>query len=185
MLNVINCFFLYERHSFEVDHKQTRKMPTTYDDTLRSKESIESARLLVTNRTRRPVDILWINYAAKLVRYRTLKSGEEIQMDTFKTHPWIFRDYYTGLLMHVNHKEVLWPEPSTEKRPIQHVQIHFPLQSLKTIAMWAIVIQVRNINEISRMEMPHTLRMDVERLFRQFFNHHVMLANLHRQRQNR
>lgn len=160
-------------------------MPTKYDHTLRSKESIESALVLIKNGTERPVDILWINYAAKLIRYRTLRSNEETQMNTFKTHPWIFRDYFTGLLMHVNHKEVLWPEASTEKRPIQHVHIHFPLQSLKTIALWAIVIQVRNINEISQMEMPHTLRMDLETLFRQFYNHHVMLENLRRQRQNR
>lgn len=160
-------------------------MPTIYDDTLRSKESLESARLLITNRTERPVDILWINYAAKLIRYKTLLRGEEIIMDTFKTHPWIFRDYHTGLLMHVNHKEVLWPEPSTEKRPIQNVNIHFPLQSLKTLALWATVIKVRNIHEISRMELPQTLRSDLETLFRQFYNHHVMLANLRRQRQHR
>lgn len=160
-------------------------MPTTYDHTLRSKESLESAKLLITNRTERPVDILWINYAAKLIRYRTLRKGEAFQLDTYKTHPWIFRDYHTGLLMHVNHKEVLWPEPSTEKRPIQIVNIHFPLQSLKTLALWANVIKVRNINEISRMELPQTLRLDLETLFRQFYNHHVMLANLRRQQQNR
>lgn len=160
-------------------------MPTTYDHTLRSKESIEPAKLLIKNRTERPVDILWINYAAKLIRYRTLRPAEEIQMDTFKTHPWIFRDYLTGLLMHVNNKEVLWPEASTEKRPMQQVHIHFPLQSLKTIALWATVVKVRNINEISKMEMPQTLHIDLETLFRQFYNHHVMLANLRRQRQNR
>lgn len=158
-------------------------MPTIYDHTLRSKESLESARLLVSNRTKRPVDILWINYAAKLIRYKTLHSGEDLQMNTFKTHPWIFRDYFTGLLMHVDHKEVLWPEASTEKRPIQHVHIHFPLQSLKTISLWAAVQRVRNINEIGQMDIPQTLRNDLETLFRQFLNHHVMLAESIKRRQ--
>ncbi|XP_055320098.1 protein Vhl [Sitodiplosis mosellana] len=158
-------------------------MLTIYDDTLRSKESIDPAILLISNRTKRPVDILWINYAAKLIRYKTLRSGDEFQMNTFKTHPWIFRDYYTGLLMHVDHKEVFWPEASTDKRPIQHVRIHFPVQSLKTISLWACVQKVRNHNEITQMEIPQTLRNDLQTLFRQFYNHHVMLAQHAQRRQ--
>lgn len=159
-------------------------MPALYDHTLRSRESTELARLLVTNQTERPVDILWINYAAKLVLYKTLRSGEEVHMNTYKTHPWIFRDFSTGLLMHVQHKEVLWPEASTENQPVQHVHINFPLQSLKTISLWATVLKVRNLNEIAQMEIPQTLRNDLETLFRQFYNHHVMLAQrIQRQRQ--
>lgn len=158
-------------------------MPTIYDDTLRSKESIDPAILLISNRTKRPVDILWINYAAKLIRYKTLLSGDEFEMNTFKTHPWIFRDCYTGLLMHVDHKEVFWPEASTDKRPIQNVHIHFPVQSLKTISLWACVQKVRNYNEIAHMEIPQTLRNDLQTLFRQFYNHHVMLAHHARRRQ--
>lgn len=153
-------------------------MPMDYDDTLRSHEFTEPARLLIKNLTQRPVDILWINYEAKLIRYRLLRAGEDVQINTFKTHPWIFRDYLTGLLMHTNHKEVLWPEAATEKRPIQRVYIHFPLQSLKTIALWATISRVRNHNEISRMEIPQTLRTDLETLFRQFHDHHVQIEQL-------
>ncbi|XP_031641189.1 von Hippel-Lindau tumor suppressor homolog [Contarinia nasturtii] len=151
-------------------------MPAIYDDTLRSKESNEPAKLIAFNRTGRPVDILWINYAAKLVLYRLLGKDDQTEMDTFKTHPWIFRDCYTGLLMHVNHKEVFWPEASTDKRPIQHVYIHYPVQSLKTISSWAIITKARNLNEISQMEIPQTLRNDLGTLYRQFYNHHVTLA---------
>lgn len=158
-------------------------MPMHYDDTLRSQEFNAPARLSIKNMTQRPVDVLWINYEAKLVRYRLLRSGDEVQINTFKTHPWIFRDYLTGLLMHTNHKEVLWPEAATAKRPIQHVYIHFPLQSLKTIALWATVLRVRNINEIEHMEIPQTLRTDLEKLFRQFHDHHVMLDRIRQQRQ--
>lgn len=162
---------------------ETSMMPAIYDHTLRSKESIEPARLLLINRTKRPIDILWINYAAKLIRYKQLRSDEEVQINTFKTHPWIFRDYYTGLLMHVEHKEVLWPEASTDKRPVQQVNIHFPLQSLKTVSLWATVLQVRNPNEIAQMEIPQTLRNELGTLFRQFYNHHVMLAQSIQRRQ--
>lgn len=160
-------------------------MPINYDDTLRSQEFNEPARLWIKNMTKRPIDILWINYEAKLVPYRMLRSGEEVQINTFKTHPWIFRDYYTGLLMHTNHEEVLWPEASTEKRPVQRVHVHFPLQSLKTIALWATVLRVGNHNEISRMEIPQTLRTDLETLFRTFHDHHVMLNKMRLQRQQR
>lgn len=160
-------------------------LPVIYDHTIRSKESIDPAKLLVSNRTRRPVDILWINYAAKLIRYKTLRSGEEVQMNTFKTHPWIFRDYCTGLLMHVDHKEVFWPEAATDKRPIQNVRIHFPLQSLKTLSLWACVLKVRNPNEITQMEIPQTLCNDLQLLFQQFRNHHTKLAEHIQQRQQR
>lgn len=164
-------------------NQENNTMPIIYDHTLRSKESIEASRLLITNETKRPVDILWVNYAAKMIRYKTLYSGQELQLNTYKTHPWIFRDYLTGLLMHVDHKEVLWPEASTEERPIQHVHIHYPLYSLKTISLWAAVLQVKNMNEIAQMDIPQTLRTDLASLFRMFLNHHVMLAQSIRRRQ--
>lgn len=158
-------------------------MPSIYDDTLRSKESIDPARLILSNRTGRYIDILWINYAAKLQKYGSIRSGGEVGINTYKTHPWIFRDYFTGLLMHVDNKEVFWPEASTDKCPIQHVCVHFPLQSLKTMSLWACVINVKRHNEITQMEIPQTLRNDLQTLFRQFVNHHVMVGHQRRQQQ--
>lgn len=158
-------------------------MPSIYDDTLRSKDSNDPAKLLLLNRTKRYIDILWINYAAKLQKFGSLRSGQEIELNTYKTHPWIFRDYTTGLLMHVDHKEVFWPEASTDKHPIQHVCIHLPVQSLKTMSLWACVINVRRYNEITQMEIPQTLRNDLQTLFRQFVNHHVMVAHQRRQQE--
>lgn len=143
-------------------------MSSSYDFTLRSRESIEPARLLIINKTQRPIEILWINYVAKLIHYKTLRPDTEFQINTFKTHPWVFRDYFTGILMHTNHKEVLWPEPSTEQCPCQKVWIHFPLFSLKTISLWNVVPRIKGINEIDNLEIPSTLRRDLDKIFRQY-----------------
>lgn len=163
--------------------QEDNEMPSIYDHTLKSKESLEEAKLVIKNQTKRPVDILWINFASKLIRYKTLRSGEEFHLSTFKTHPWIFRDYFTGVLMHVKHKEVFWPKASTEEQPIQLVHIHYPLHSLKLLSLWATVVRIKNINEIAHMDIPHTLRTDLGTLFRLFLNHHVMLAQTTRRRQ--
>lgn len=143
-------------------------MSSSYDFTLRSKESIEPARLLIINKTKRSIEILWISYVAKLVPYKTLKPETAFKINTFKTHPWVFRDRLTGILMHTNHKEVLWPEKSTEQCPIQKVYIHFPLFSLKMISLWTVVPRIKGINEIDHLEIPSTLRRDLDRIFRQY-----------------
>lgn len=152
-------------------------MSATYDKTVRSKESLESARVIIFNRTKRPVQILWINYDAITQLYRILRPGEQLEINTYKTHPWIFRDYWTGMSMHVNHQEVFWPEASTDKHPVQHVHIHFPVQSLKEISSWAIVVKARDFKEITQMEIPETLRNDLGPMFRNFHIHHVMLEH--------
>lgn len=152
---------------------------------LRSKESVEEAKLLVTNQSGRTIDVLWINYTAKLEKYCTMRPGDQITVNTFRTHPWIFRDCYTGLLMHVDRKEVFWPQASTNQLPIQHVSIHYPMQSLRTLSIWALVIKIRRYKDIGLMEIPHTLRSDVEKIFRDFYTHHVMLSHKRAQRLQR
>lgn len=159
-------------------------MPSKYDETIRSRESVEPASFKIKNTTGRPVDVLWINYMSQQIRYRTLRPGQEVKMNSFRTHPWIFRDCCTGILMHVDHKEVYWPEPITEERPIQHVQIHFPMCSLKTLSLWATAIRVKKITEISTMEIPYTLRPELETLFKGFVNHHIMIQTRFQRRQN-
>lgn len=159
-------------------------MPSKYDETIRSIESVEPASFIIKNTTGRPVDVIWINYMSQQIRYRTLRPGQEVTMNSFKTHPWIFRDCCTGILMHVDHKEVYWPEPITEERPIQHVHIHFPMCSLKTLSLWATAIRVKKITEISTMEIPYTLRPELETLFKGFVNHHVMIQTRFQRRQN-
>lgn len=161
---------------------QSNVLPTEYEPTLRSKESIELGQFVVSNSTKRPVEVLWIDFRSKLFRYKILRSGEQLHMKTYKTHPWIFRDCCTGFLMHVEHKEIFWPEPSTEQRQIQRISIHFPLHSLRTLSLWAMVLRLRNFSDISQMDLPRTLASELETMFQQFLTHRMTLAQNMRQR---
>ncbi len=68
------------------------------------------------------MDILWIDYEGKHVKYATLKNkGEVMEMRTYVTHPWVFQDADTGdQLVTLGGGEVFFPkEPldDDEDRP--------------------------------------------------------------------
>lgn len=152
-------------------------MAIKYTKSLRSMESSEPVQLVMINTTQRLVDVLWINYTSQLVRYKILKSHWAFRMTSFKTHPWIFRDFETGILMHVDYdKEVLLPEPPPKDRPHQRVYIHFPMQSLKTISLWSIATQLRSFAEIDELEIPQTLNSDLKTIARKLHEHRSMIT---------
>ena len=48
------------------------------------------------SRTRRRIAVYWIDYNGERVRYAVLNYSEQLQITTYVTHPWIFRDADTG-----------------------------------------------------------------------------------------
>lgn len=121
------------------------------------------------NTTNRIVDVFWINYSSQLQRFRTLHPrSQPFKIKTYVSHPWIFRDLLTGQLMHVNHQEVCWPHKS-ERPHIAYIQ--FPLQKLKTIALWQIVRDVYSEEQIDRLEIPEILMRDLKVLYGQYMTH--------------
>lgn len=143
---------------------------------IRSVESTEVARLAIRNTTQRSVEVLWINYDSKLVRYKILKPGALFPITTYKSHPWIFREYDTGLLMHVSHKDILWPEASTPDKFVQGVHIHFPLFSMKTIALWKVVENIQRISDIDNLELPASLLAELRQIYRQYYIRRFIVA---------
>ena len=63
------------------------------------------------NRTQQTVDLFWINYAGDREKYTTLQPGCQFGVDTFATHPWIFRDAISGNPLRVEGQEVFYPQP--------------------------------------------------------------------------
>ena len=63
------------------------------------------------NRTQHTVDVFWINYAGDREKCATLCPGCQFGVDTFATHPWIFRDAISGNPLRVEGKEVFYPPP--------------------------------------------------------------------------
>ena len=63
------------------------------------------------NRTQQTVDLFWMNYAGERVKYITLLPGGQFSVETFATHPWIFRDAISGYPLRVEGQEVFYPQP--------------------------------------------------------------------------
>lgn len=135
------------------------------NERIRSLVSTEVAQLDIHNETQYRVEVVWINYDSKMVRYKILNPDERFNITTYKTHPWIFREFVTGRFMHVNHKRILWPEASTPENPIQTVNIHFPLLSLKSVAMWKIIENLRKGVDFKELELPISLRNELYEIY--------------------
>ncbi|MDW3650125.1 MAG: hypothetical protein R8P61_23830 [Bacteroidia bacterium] len=66
---------------------------------IRSKRSDRSAKLLFKNKMPFAVDLYWIDYDGMETPHETLRSGEQIEKDSYTTHPYRFRH-------HTSQKEV-------------------------------------------------------------------------------
>lgn len=134
----------------------------------RSIDCEQPAFLMLNNCTERTVDVIWIDYNSKLVQYTALAPADKTPLNTFSTHPWIFKDHDTGERMHVNHSEIYWPFPwvNDQKKRIR-VLIHLPMRTLRTIAMWEIMAtKIKSVADIALLELPVTLKHDLFNVFK-------------------
>ncbi|EDW73971.1 uncharacterized protein Dwil_GK21683 [Drosophila willistoni] len=105
--------------------------------------------VLFVNQTNRTIDLYWKCDRDTENMYLTLKPNEEVRVNTFSTHSWFFRDYYSGERMHVRSKRLFNPVrirvPKNPQYPDQlcdvrsQVIIQFPLRKLKENCLWLIV----------------------------------------------
>ncbi|KAM8711448.1 hypothetical protein ACLKA7_000569 [Drosophila subpalustris] len=130
--------------------------------------------VMFVNTTQRTVDLFWVREREMENMQYTLKPFEEVRVNTYNTHTWFFRDYYTGERMHVRSQRVFRPVrirvPRDPQRPLEdlrdvrsQVLIHFPLRSLKDNCLWLIVKWLkRTVNEprqyINGYLIPATLK---------------------------
>lgn len=52
-----------------------------------------------------------MNYVGEYQSYKTLLPRAEYDVNTYVTHPWVFRDAETGAVLLVNSEEVFFPKP--------------------------------------------------------------------------
>ena len=152
----------------------------SYTPGLRSKESVERAFLKLVNSTDRVVDVYWINYASKLIRYTTMPPHTEVSLDTYSTHPWIFRDNRTSEMLHVKNQEVFWPEPwiLTRLRARTFIHIHLPMKSLKLTCIWKTVSLVQTAEAIDQLEIPKCLIDELHEVHKTFEDYRESLEKI-------
>lgn len=146
---------------------------------LRSRPSDQHSLLTLKNCSERTVDVIWIGYDSKLVHYAGLPPGCGTPLNTFRTHPWIFKDQDTGEPMHVNNADIFWPHPWTNEQTTRNiVLIHLPMRSLRTIAMWKILsTKIKSVSEIALLELPLTLKYELFELFKSKYSGHFRIRS--------
>jgi len=56
---------------------------------LRSQKSDKPTTIEFINKSKRTVNVYWIDYKGKRKLYHTLRPGQRVGQDTFRSHPWI------------------------------------------------------------------------------------------------
>lgn len=80
----------------------------------RSLNDREKCYVRFINNTNKIVEILWIDYSGRYVRYRVIKKGDYIDINTFKTHPFVAKDFITKDMLHIGGQYFYHPKTSRE-----------------------------------------------------------------------
>lgn len=137
---------------------------------LKSKKSIHYSFLRFTNKTKRRVDIVWLNYEGVRVKYQTLLPDQFVDINTFAGHPWVFFDADTGDRLVVQLKEIFEPiawSSQIDGWPPQRkvVNITIPVYSLQECCLQTLRGLVPR-NKVDQLELTEHLKQDLHRLFR-------------------
>nr|XP_053646816.1 von Hippel-Lindau-like protein isoform X2 [Cherax quadricarinatus] len=81
---------------------------------IRSIHSRERSFVCFVNCTRRNVDVFWVDFRGKHIKYKTLARRERYKINTYVTHPWVFRDSETSSALVVNSEEAFYPKPALQ-----------------------------------------------------------------------
>lgn len=182
-------------------------MPTSDDGPLRSRESNIRAFVKFINASQRLVEVHWVNFAGENIHYTNLVPGADcvvswdftvaltcaetvswiFQINTYLTHPWIFLCPATGDRLQVEQKNVFTPLAwfkfvnKTENGLVtvgrQEARIHLPLKTLRDICLWRILFLVQTKDDIIKLELPKSLRADLDEVFNQSTRSSVPPAN--------
>lgn len=129
---------------------------------LKSQHSHIRSYVVFRNWTLRPVDVIWLGFSGEQVWYGTLRPHEAKIMNTFATHPWIFRDRVTGERMHVHGKDFYMPQPSHRRQLTRFVvPIQFPMRSLSVNSLWVISGLLSTDDQVQQLEVPRSLMQDI------------------------
>ncbi|XP_067856157.1 von Hippel-Lindau-like protein [Heptranchias perlo] len=139
----------------------TDKQPV---DILRSLNSDEATFVKFVNRTPRTARPWWINFNALPQNYDDIRPGGTLDMRTYRTHPWVFRDASTGDELLINKEEIYFPTSAQyeEDDPVYiPVSITVPVYSLKDCCLQRIRKQVK-LEDYTKLELPKSLHGDLK-----------------------
>lgn len=143
---------------------------------IRSVECIQKAYVRFFNKTEYPVELIWINYMGEYKKYRILSTDEYLDINTYKTHPWIALNHFTKERLHVDKCFVYQPRTSREILEEKHPDLPYesnyeirvksyitiPLYSLRYRTLLEIVKYLTEPNEVDELGLPEELAKDLK-----------------------
>uniref|UniRef100_A0AAY4DEQ6 von Hippel-Lindau disease tumor suppressor n=2 Tax=Denticeps clupeoides TaxID=299321 RepID=A0AAY4DEQ6_9TELE len=135
------------------------------DAPLRSLHSDAATHVVFVNRSGALARAWWLDFSGSPVSYGDIHSREGLSMNTYLTHPWIFRATESGARLLANHQDVYFPAPTTEwdesGQPVfLRVLITAPMYSLRERCCVAIRRLVRR-DAIGRLDLPEMLKQEL------------------------
>ncbi|TRY57526.1 hypothetical protein DNTS_023479 [Danionella cerebrum] len=132
---------------------------------LKSLNSNDPTYMSFVNKSGRTAEAWWLNFSGSPVSYGDIQPGQAMQMNTFQTHPWMFRAS-DGAKLLVNLGEVYFPTPAQFEDSgyprFQPVYVTAPVYTLQECCFRLIRSCVRK-QDISKLEIPAALRKDLMR----------------------
>ncbi|XP_066524244.1 von Hippel-Lindau-like protein [Hoplias malabaricus] len=133
--------------------------------TLRSLHSDEPTFVTFTNRSEGEARAWWLNFSGEPVSYGDIRPGGSLRMNTFLTHPWIFRAS-DGCKLLIDFREVYFPRSAQfdeNGHPLFHpVFITTPVYTLQECCSRLIRKMVKK-RDIDNLEIPDFLKEDIRR----------------------
>ncbi|XP_016430192.1 von Hippel-Lindau-like protein [Sinocyclocheilus rhinocerous] len=130
---------------------------------LKSLNSYGPTYISFINKSSRNAEAWWLDFAGKPVSYGDIQPRKSLKMDTFLTHPWIFRAS-DGAKLLANLNEVYFPTPAQYEEygypRYQPVYVTAPVYSLQEYCTRLIRSMVRK-EDICKLEIPEGLRKDL------------------------
>ncbi|KAG1953129.1 von Hippel-Lindau-like protein [Pimephales promelas] len=131
---------------------------------LKSLNSNDPTFISFVNKSSRNAKAWWLNFSGKPVSYGDIKPGKTLKMNTYLTHPWIFRAS-DGAKLLANLSEVYFPTQAQYEYgyPLyKSVCVTAPVYSLQEYCARLIRSMVRK-EDICKLEIPNSLRKDISR----------------------
>ncbi|MBN3307995.1 von Hippel-Lindau-like protein [Amia ocellicauda] len=133
---------------------------------LRSLDSSVPTYVSFVNKCGRDAAAWWLNFSGDPTSYGIIKPGTALAMNTYITHPWVFRVSDSGAKLLANMKEVYFPEATDfqDGEPVfLQVMITPPVYSLQEYCLMLIRRLVKK-RDYSKLDITASLKKDLHEL---------------------
>lgn len=118
------------------------------------------SRVVVWNRSPRVAQPLWLDFQGEPQPFQTLLPGASLRINSYRGHPWLFRDARTNDRLLINQTELFVPSLSVDGRPA-FANITLPVYTLKERCL-QVVRSLVSPENYRRLDIVSSLYEDLE-----------------------